>query len=96
MLATNGKPVAWGLGLLVLMLAGPAWADSGMAFLELSGMQLGLISLVVVAIETGAFKWKFKQSFGSLVGLVAVVNLVSYLVGLPVLWLISNEGPLYD
>jgi len=86
---------AWGLGLLVLLTAAPALADTGMAFLELSGMQLGLVAIVVVALETGALKAAFKQRFGSLVGLVAVVNLASYLVGLPILWLVSNESPLY-
>lgn len=91
----SGNPFAWGLGFLILLAAGPALADTGMAFLDLGMMQLAIVAIVVVALETGALKAAFKQSFGSLVGLVAVVNLASYLVGLPLLWLVSNEGPLY-
>ncbi len=89
------NPLAWGLGFLLVGLAEPARADTGMAFLDLGMMQLGLVAVVVVALETGALRAAFKQSFGSLVGLVAVANLASYLVGLPILWLVSNASPLY-
>ena len=42
------------------------------AYTVIMMIPLTLVAVVVVALETGALKAAFKQSFGSLVGLVAV------------------------
>ena len=83
------------LGLIVFLVAAPALADTGMSFLDLGMMQLFVVGVFIVALEAFIIKRELKISFGGVVGLVGVVNFLSYLAGLPILWLISTEGPLY-
>ena len=95
-LAHPGRALAAALLCVLLTRSAPAWADSGIPFLELGLHHLLLVSLIVVWLEAWMLRGMLKLGFGAAALTALLTNLLSYLAGLPLLWAMSNSGPLFD
>jgi hypothetical protein len=73
----------------------PARADAGLAFVEMASLFLFMLGVFVVGLEAWVLKGMLKIGMGQAFGISGLVNVLSYLAGLPVLWAMSNSGPLY-